>query len=146
MTNAELVVRKLAFIESCISELRRLAQPEKLRTDIKEERYVTHTLQIAIQAALDSASHIVSSERLGEPTTNRALFILYPGMLHASLKITWRAVGLKTVFYACAARAAATSISPGRPRGFSCKRRGFCGAAFGPAVVPDAWWRQPRIW
>jgi len=29
---------------------------------------------------------------------------------------------------------------------FSCKRLGFCGAAFGPAVVPDAWWRQPRFW
>jgi uncharacterized protein YutE (UPF0331/DUF86 family) len=33
-------------------------------------------LQIAIQAALDVASHIVSDLRLGEPTTNRALFDL----------------------------------------------------------------------
>ena len=33
-----------------------------------------HTLQIAIQAALDVASHIVSDERLGEPETNRELF------------------------------------------------------------------------
>jgi hypothetical protein len=34
----------------------------------------------------------------------------------------------------------------GRPRTFSCKRRGFCGAAFGPAVAPDAWWRRLRFW
>ena len=35
-----------------------------------------HTLQLAIQAALDVASHIVSDLRLGEPATNRALFDL----------------------------------------------------------------------
>ena len=29
---------------------------------------------------------------------------------------------------------------------FSCKRRGFCGAAFGPAVAPDAWWRRLHFW
>src|SRR2546428_12170093 len=39
----------------------------------REERFVEHTLQIAIQAALDVASHIVSDERLGEPRTNREL-------------------------------------------------------------------------
>jgi uncharacterized protein YutE (UPF0331/DUF86 family) len=37
---------------------------------------VEHTLQIAIQAALDVASHIVSDERLGEPRTSRELFDL----------------------------------------------------------------------
>jgi uncharacterized protein YutE (UPF0331/DUF86 family) len=37
---------------------------------------VEHTLQIAIQAALDAASHVVSDERLGEPRTNRELFDL----------------------------------------------------------------------
>jgi uncharacterized protein YutE (UPF0331/DUF86 family) len=35
---------------------------------------VEHTLQIAVQAALDVASHIVSDERLGEPRTNQELF------------------------------------------------------------------------
>jgi len=35
---------------------------------------VAHTLQIAIQAALDVASYIVSDQRLGEPETNRDLF------------------------------------------------------------------------
>ncbi|MFV8833347.1 DUF86 domain-containing protein [Aquisalimonas sp.] len=44
--------------------------------DLRETRFVEHTLQLAIQAALDAASHVVSSRRLGEPETNRALFSL----------------------------------------------------------------------
>ena len=41
-----------------------------------QERFVEHTLQIAIQAALNVASHVVSDERLGEPKSNRDLFAL----------------------------------------------------------------------
>lgn len=76
MTDIELLEKKLAFIETCVRELRELSQPERIATDIREERFVAHTLQIAIQAALDIASHIVSDERLGEPHTNRELFSL----------------------------------------------------------------------
>ena len=76
MTDAELVAAKLAFIETTVAELRRLALPERLRDDVKEERFVLHSLQLAIQAAIDVASHIVSSDRLGEPSTNRELFEL----------------------------------------------------------------------
>ena len=76
MTDIELLEKKLAFIETCVRELRQLSQPERIETDIREERFVAHTLQIAIQAALDIASHIVSDERLGEPRTNRELFVL----------------------------------------------------------------------
>jgi len=43
---------------------------------VRERRFIGHTLQLAIQAALDLASHIVSDERLGEPATNRELFSL----------------------------------------------------------------------
>ena len=76
MTDPELVAKKLALIETCVTELRRLADPEIIETDIREERFVEHTLQIAIQAAQDVASHIVSDERMGEPRTNRELFDL----------------------------------------------------------------------
>jgi uncharacterized protein YutE (UPF0331/DUF86 family) len=76
MTDLDLIAKKLAFIDTCVSELRRLARPERIATDVREERFVSHTLQIAIQAALDVASHIVSNERLGEPTSNKALFEL----------------------------------------------------------------------
>lgn len=76
MTDIDLVEKKLAFIETCVRELRQLSQPERIADDIREERFVAYTLQIAIQAALDIASHIVSDERLGEPQTNSALFEL----------------------------------------------------------------------
>jgi uncharacterized protein YutE (UPF0331/DUF86 family) len=76
MTDEELVAKKLAFIETCVAELRAMARPEQIATDVREERFVEHTLQLAIQAALDIASHIVSDERLGEPNTNGELFEL----------------------------------------------------------------------
>ncbi len=74
MTDAALVAKRLALVESCLGDLRRLARPELLDSDVREQRFVEHTLQIAIQAMLDVASHIVSDRRLGEPRTNRELF------------------------------------------------------------------------
>jgi uncharacterized protein YutE (UPF0331/DUF86 family) len=44
--------------------------------DLRERRFVEHTLQIAIQAAIDVGLHIVSDGRLGEPRTNREVFDL----------------------------------------------------------------------
>jgi len=92
MTDAALVAKKLALIESCLSDLDRLARPEAIDTDVRELRFVEHTLQIAIQAALDVASHIVSDRRLGEPRTNRELFDLLhrDGWLDADLAGTLR--------------------------------------------------------
>jgi uncharacterized protein YutE (UPF0331/DUF86 family) len=76
VTDTELIEKKLALIETCVRELQELAQPDRLTIDVREARFVEHTLQIAIQAALDIASQIVSARRLGEPETNRALFDL----------------------------------------------------------------------
>ncbi len=79
MTDPDLIAKKLAFIETCVSQLRRLARPDQIATDVREERFVEHTLQLAIQAALDVASHIVSDDRLGEPNSNYELFDLLRG-------------------------------------------------------------------
>ena len=76
MVDLDLVLKKLAFIETCVRDLRTKANIAVLASDVREERFVIHTLQLAIQAALDSASHIVSDYRLGEPNTNRELFDL----------------------------------------------------------------------
>lgn len=76
MTDPELLAKKLALVESCVADLRRLARPAELTHDVREQRFVERTLQLAIQAALDVASHIVSDRRLGEPRTNRELFDL----------------------------------------------------------------------
>ena len=74
MTDADLVRKRLAFIETCLRELAELSDSRRIEHDVRERRFVEHTLQIAIQAALDVASHIVASDRLGEPTTNQSLF------------------------------------------------------------------------
>jgi len=79
LTDRDLVEKKLAFIETCVADLRRLAVPSKVESDVKERRFVEHTLQIAIQAALDVAAHIVADDRLGEPVTNHELFSLLVG-------------------------------------------------------------------
>ncbi len=100
MTDPELISKKLALVETCVSELRRLSRPEAIARDVRERRFVEHTLQIAIQAAIDVASHIVSDERLGEPATNRELFELLSrgGWLPQSLSETaQRMVGLRNI-------------------------------------------------
>ncbi len=79
MTDPELVAKKLAVITTAVHELRTLARLEALDTDVRERRFVEHTLQIAIQAALDVASYVVSDQRLGEPRTNREFFTLLVG-------------------------------------------------------------------
>ncbi|MCA9529891.1 MAG: DUF86 domain-containing protein [Myxococcales bacterium] len=79
MTDLDLLEKRLAFIETCVRELRELARPAELERDVRERRFVERTLQLAIQATLDVASHIVSDERLGEPDTNRALIDLLVG-------------------------------------------------------------------
>lgn len=76
MRDTALIDKKLAFMETCVRELKELARPERMAHDVREARFIQHTLQLAIQAALDVASHIVSARRLGEPETNRALFDL----------------------------------------------------------------------
>lgn len=74
MTDRDLVARKLARIEQSVRELRTEIQPRDILVDLRAQRFAQHTLQMAIQAALDVASHIVSDDRLGEPGTNRQLF------------------------------------------------------------------------
>jgi uncharacterized protein YutE (UPF0331/DUF86 family) len=94
VTDPDLVLKKLAVVETCVRELRQLARPDALVEDIKERRFVEHTLQLAIHAALDVASHIVSDDRLGEPRTNRELFTLLEsaGWVSRDLSRTLRAM------------------------------------------------------
>lgn len=76
MTDRDLVFKKLAAIETYVRELRTMSRLDRMRQDVREERFVTRTLHLAIEAALDVASHVVSDERLGEPGANRDLFDL----------------------------------------------------------------------
>ncbi|MBI4951830.1 MAG: DUF86 domain-containing protein [Myxococcales bacterium] len=100
MTDAELVQKKLALVETYVAELRRLARPEHIESDVRERRFVEHTLQIAIQACQDVASHLVSDERLGEPDSNQELFDLLAraGLVDPDLATRMRrAVGFRNI-------------------------------------------------
>lgn len=76
MTDPELLAKRLAALQSYVEQIRRLGRPELLASDVKEERFILHTLQLAMQSALDIASHIVSDQWLGEPEKNQDLFLL----------------------------------------------------------------------
>lgn len=93
MTDEGLVAKRAAFVETCVAELRRLARPELLESDVRERRFVEHTLQLAIQACLDITSHVVSEDRLGEARSNHELFTLIAaaGWLDAALAERLRA-------------------------------------------------------
>jgi len=75
MTDAGLVAKKLVRIEVCLQDLR-LVDPASIERNLVHERFVEHTLQIAIQAAVDVASHIVADDRLGDAASNHELFDL----------------------------------------------------------------------
>lgn len=74
MNPSHLIAKRLAFVVDCIAEIRQLGKPGALRDDMVQQRFVEHTLQIAIQAILDVAFAIVSENNLGEPSENRQVF------------------------------------------------------------------------
>ena len=75
MTDSGLVAKKLLRIEICLKDLERV-DPASIEIDVVHERFVEHTLQMAIQAAVDIASHIVADDRLGDAASNHELFDL----------------------------------------------------------------------
>lgn len=99
MTDVGLVAKKLVRIETCLADLKRI-DPANIETDVVTERFVEHTLQIAIQSVIDIASHIVADDHLGDPATNRDLFSLLhgAGWLDATqVQLLQRIVGFRNV-------------------------------------------------
>lgn len=99
MIDKGLITKKLSLVEQYCAELDS-AQPERLDSDLRERRFVEHTLQIAIQACQDVAARIVSEGRLGDPRTNQELFDLltHANWIDAALARKLRAaVGFRNV-------------------------------------------------
>lgn len=99
MTDSRLVAKRLAFIETSVRKLREVPL-ERFDTDEYAQGYVLYTLQMAIQAAIDVALHIISDERAGEPKSYGDTFTLLaqrgmiPGELAAQLK---RMAGMRNI-------------------------------------------------
>lgn len=99
MTDEALVRKKLLRIELCLADLQS-AHLDRLAVDRREERFVEHTLQLAIQATIDVAAHIVADEQLGDPRSAHELFTLLAagGWIAAADLPTLRAmVGFRNV-------------------------------------------------
>lgn len=70
----ELVEKHLTHIVDQVELLRRFGRPERLDEDPVQLGFVAHTLQTAVQAAIDVAVVVVAERRLGEPRSNRQMF------------------------------------------------------------------------
>lgn len=70
----ELIDKHLAHIVDQVESVRRRSRPERLADDPVQLGFTVHTLQTAVQAAIDVAAMIVAERRLGEPRSNRELF------------------------------------------------------------------------
>lgn len=99
MTDVALVAKKLRRIEICLADLATV-DVARIATDRREERFAEHTLQIAIQAAIDVAAHIVSDNDLGDPESSHALFALlarHGWVPAAQVPLLSRMVGFRNV-------------------------------------------------
>ena len=68
------VAQTLSLIETYLDQLRTVAHPESLRTDIREQRFIARTLQIALQAAKDTAAQITDLEDSGDQRNGAHVF------------------------------------------------------------------------
>ena len=46
MVDADLLDNRLALVETRVQELHTLARPDRMRDDVREQRFVLHTLQL----------------------------------------------------------------------------------------------------
>jgi uncharacterized protein YutE (UPF0331/DUF86 family) len=69
VVNQDIVLRLLANIEGFVSDLRQAEDidHEMFMRDIRVQRFVERTLQIAIEASMDVTHHIISDEKWREP-------------------------------------------------------------------------------
>lgn len=78
MVNRLLLERILADINSNVTELKNAKDItwDVYRTDIRERRFVERTLHITIEGCIDAAQHIISDEKMREPTSYRDTFMV----------------------------------------------------------------------
>jgi uncharacterized protein YutE (UPF0331/DUF86 family) len=76
MVDRTLIERILADIKANVTELKKAEDItwSLYRTDVRARRFVERTLHIAIEGCIDVAQHIISDEKLREPTSYRDTF------------------------------------------------------------------------
>lgn len=78
MVNEAIVLRLLGNIEGYVNDLRRADDitRDRFMSDIRSQRFVERTLQIAVEACMDVAHHIISDERWREPKSYADAFVV----------------------------------------------------------------------
>jgi uncharacterized protein YutE (UPF0331/DUF86 family) len=78
MVNEDIVLRLLNNIEGYVTELRRADDitHSKFIGDIRSQRFVERTLQIAVEACMDVAHHVISDEQWREPANYADAFMV----------------------------------------------------------------------
>ena len=82
MVNIPTIRRLLSNLEGYLNDLRNATDitREKFLTDIRSQRFVERTLQIAIECCMDVVHHIISDEGFREPTSYADAFIVRIGL------------------------------------------------------------------
>lgn len=97
MVDRDLVRRKLAELAEYVTQVSeyQALTVERYRADWKTQRIVERTLQMAIEACLDVASHVVADRGLHAPATYAETFeilvragLMSPGLGEAMVKMT----------------------------------------------------------
>jgi uncharacterized protein YutE (UPF0331/DUF86 family) len=90
VVDKDLLLRKLADLEQHIDQVSefRTVTVEEYRQDWKTQRIVERTLQMAIEACLDVATHVVADRRLRVASTYAEIFDVLgdAGLLEADLR------------------------------------------------------------
>lgn len=78
MVNTDIALRLLANIEGFIADLKDADDitQERFLSDIRAQRFVERTLQIAIEACIDLTHHIISDKRWREPSNYADAFMV----------------------------------------------------------------------
>lgn len=78
MVNQDIVARLLSNVEGYIGELRGATDinHERFMSDIRAQRFVERTLQIAVEACMDVTHHIISDEGWREPDSYADAFVV----------------------------------------------------------------------
>ena len=97
MVDRDLLRRKLAELEEYVTQVSEYSDltVERYRADWKTQRIVERTLQMAIEACLDVASHIVADRGLRAPSTYAETFeilvqagLMSPGLGQVMIEMT----------------------------------------------------------
>jgi uncharacterized protein YutE (UPF0331/DUF86 family) len=72
--DVDLVHSKLAYIEDTVTRVRRTVDPARIESDEMMRYYTERLLQLAAQATLDVAWHVLADQKLGQARDNKNLF------------------------------------------------------------------------